>query len=63
MIRAKKHFGSSQNMEYLVALFALWHNLRKFKEGKRKGKSPFDILGIQMESSDWRTLLGYPPTS
>ena len=63
MIRSKKHFGSSQNMEYFVALFALWHNLRRFKEGKRKGKSPFDILGIQLESDDWRTLLGYPPTS
>lgn len=62
MIRSKKHFGSSQNMEYFVALFALWHNLRRFKEGKRKGKSPFDILGIQIESDDWRTLLGYPPT-
>ena len=50
-------------MEYFVALFALWHNLRRFEEGKRKGKSPFDILGIELESDDWRTLLGYPRTS
>ena len=63
MIRNKKHFGNSQNMEYFVSLFALWHNLRRFEEGKRKGKSPFDILGIELESDDWRTLLGYPRTS
>ena len=50
-------------MENFVALFVLWHNLRRFEEGKRKGKSPFEILGIETESDDWRTLLGYPPAS
>ena len=63
MIKNKKRFGSSQKMEYFVALFALWHNLRRFEDGKRKGKSPFEILGIEMESDDWRTVLGYPPIS
>ena len=63
MIRNKKRFGSSQNMEYFIALFALWHNLRRFEEGKRKDKSPFEMLGIEMQSDDWRTLLGYPSTS
>ena len=63
MIKNKKHFGSSQKMENFVALFALWHNLRRFEDGKRKGKSPFEILGIETESDDWRTLLGYPPAS
>jgi len=44
-----------------LALFVLWHNTRVFKEGKRRGYSPFDILGIDLGESDWRTLLGYPP--
>jgi hypothetical protein len=39
MIKRKKRFSNSQNMEYFIALFALWHNLRVFKEGKRKKKS------------------------
>lgn len=46
-----------------MAIFGLPHNLRRFEEGKRKGKSPVEILGIEMESNDWRTLLGYSPTS
>ena len=63
LVNRKKHFGSSENALNFVALFVLWHNMRRFKEGLRKDKSPFDILGIEMESDDWRTLLGYPPTS
>jgi hypothetical protein len=61
MIKRKKRFSNSQNMEYFIALFALWHNLRVFKEGKRKGKSPFEILGIDLGEKDWKTLLGYQP--
>ena len=61
MIKRKKRFSNSQNMEYFIALFALWHNLRVFKEGKRKGKSPFEILGIDLGEKDWKTLLGYKP--
>jgi hypothetical protein len=60
MIKRKKRFSNSRNIECFVALFALWHNLRVFKEGKRKGKSPFEILGIDLGEKDWKTLLGYP---
>ena len=61
MLRRKKHFKSGLSLERFVALFVLWHNLRVFKEGKRKGKSPYSILGIDLGEKDWRTLLGYPP--
>jgi hypothetical protein len=61
LVTRKKHFDSADTNLYFVALFALWHNTRVFKEGKRKGYSPFDILGIDLGERDWRTLLGYPP--
>jgi hypothetical protein len=61
LLARKKHFGSAESLSHFVALFVLWHNLRVFKEGKREGHSPFDILGIDLGEKDWRTLLGYPP--
>jgi len=61
LLARKKHFGSAESLSHFVALFVLWHNLRVFKEGKREGHSPFDLLGIDLGEKDWRTLLGYPP--
>ncbi len=61
LIHRKKHFANADNAHYFVALFVLWHNTRIFKEGLRRGKSPFQILGIDLGEADWRTLLGFPP--
>ncbi len=61
LIKRKKHFANADNAHNFVALFVLWHNLRVFKEGLRRGKSPFEILGLDLAEKDWRTLLGYPP--
>jgi hypothetical protein len=61
LISRKKHLGNTETDYNFVALFVLWHNMRDFKEGKRAGHSPFDILGIDLGEKDWRTLLGYPP--
>lgn len=61
LVRRKKHFANADNAHNFVALFVLWHNLRVFKEGLRRGKSPFELLGIDLGEKDWRTLLGYPP--
>jgi len=60
LVTRKKHFDNPDTYLNFVALFTLWHNLRVFKEGKRAGYSPFDILGIDLGEKDWRTLLGYP---
>lgn len=46
--------GFHQDFLYLVAL--CW-NMRPFENGKRKGKSPFQILGIQGEKEDWLDFL------
>ncbi len=61
LLTRKKHFANAETTHNFIALFVLWHNMRVFKEGKRKGKSPFEILGIDLGEPDWRTLLGYPP--
>jgi hypothetical protein len=63
LVSRKKHFDNADTNLNFVALFALWHNTRTFKEGKRAGFSPFEILGIDLGEKDWRTLLGYPPVS
>ncbi len=46
--------GLHKNFLYLVAL--KW-NMCPFEQGKRKGQSPFQILGIQSESLNWLDLL------
>lgn len=61
LVTRKKHFDNVDTNLNFVALFVLWHNTRVFKEGKRQGYSPFDILGLDPGERDWRTLLGYPP--
>ena len=38
-------------------LKALHHNMKTFKQGRRKGKSPFQILGIDLGKQDWIRLM------
>ncbi len=38
-------------------LKALHHNMKTFKQGKRKGKSPFQLLGVDFGKQDWIRLL------
>ena len=38
-------------------LKALHHNMKTFKQGRRKGKSPFQLLGVDFGSQDWIELL------
>jgi hypothetical protein len=40
--------------------FPLWFNMHKFERRPRKGKSPYEIAGIKLNTDDWLTLLGYP---
>ena len=61
LLTRKKHFANAETAHNFIALFVLWHNMRVFKQGKRAGKSPYQILGIDLGETDWRTLLGFPP--
>jgi hypothetical protein len=35
----------------------LYWNCRVFREGKRNGKRPYELLGLQLPTSDWWQLL------
>lgn len=50
--QVKKTF--STDYAYLVAL---QHNMTPFSEGPRKGRSPFEILGIDSTRRDWLSLV------
>jgi hypothetical protein len=47
--------------QLFLNLFVLWFNMHKFERGPRKGKSPYELAGIDIGTNDWLTLLGYPP--
>ena len=45
----------------LLDLKRLYWNCRVFREGKRKGQSPYNLLGLNLPSSDWWQLLHMAP--
>lgn len=57
----RRSFPSAQHLQNYLNLFTLWQNMRVFQRGKRQGMSPFQRAGIQMDTDDWLTLLGYHP--
>jgi hypothetical protein len=38
-------------------LKALHHNMKSFRQGRRKGKSPFQLLGVDLGNQDWIRLM------
>jgi hypothetical protein len=50
--QVKKSFAT--DFAYLVALH---HNLHEFTEGPRRGRSPFDLLGVDAGTRDWLSLV------
>lgn len=62
--RNRKGFKNQETMQAFLNLFVLWHNMRVYDpRSKRGGKSPFQHAGIELESDDWLTLLGYLPAN
>jgi hypothetical protein len=53
-----RHRHVSQGLRDLKRLY--W-NCRVCREGKSKGKSPYDLLGLNLPSSDWWQLLQIAP--
>lgn len=53
-------FRRPETLQLYLNLFVLWHNMRLFERGKRQGKSPYQLAGIDPGADDWLTLLGYP---
>jgi len=65
-VRARRSFPDRTSAEHYLNLLVLWHGLRRFQRGKRKGRSPFEIMGVRVfdptgqQTDDWRAALGYP---
>jgi hypothetical protein len=53
-------FRNLNTLQLYLNLFVLWHNMRLYERGKRQGKSPYQLAGIDPGADDWLTLLGYP---
>lgn len=58
----RRCFRNAQTLQHYLDLFTLWHNMRVYQRGKRQGKSPYQLAGIQPGCDDWLQLLGYPAT-
>ena len=52
-------FRSPETLQLYLNLFVLWHNMRIFERGKRRGQSPYQLAGIDPGTDDWLTLLSY----
>jgi hypothetical protein len=58
----RMHQGRHRHVSQgLLDLKRLYWNCRVFREGKRKGQSPYDLLGLHLPSSDWWQLLQMTP--
>jgi hypothetical protein len=53
-----RHRHVSQGM---LDLKRLYWNCRVFRDGKRKGRCPYDLLGLKVPTSDWWQLLQMNP--
>jgi len=56
----RQNFRNLETLQAYLNLFTLWHNMRVYERGKRKGTSPYQLAGIDPGSDDWLELLGYP---
>jgi hypothetical protein len=58
----RMHQGRHRHVRQgLLELKRLYWHCRVFREGKRKGKRPDDLLGVHLPSSDWWQLLQMAP--
>jgi hypothetical protein len=45
----------------LLDLKRLYWNCRAFRTGKRRGRTPYELLGLKLPNADWWELLKLPP--
>ncbi len=58
---ARRESTDQTSRQLFLNLFTLWFNMHTFDRGPRKNSSPYQLAGIDLDSDDWLTLLGYPP--
>ena len=49
--------SKSQTTQEFLNIFAFYHNHRRYKAGKRKGKTPMEIITGRKQEKDWLELL------
>ena len=65
-LAARKGFRERVTAQGYLNLLMLWHGMRRFDRGKRRGHSPFELAGVRIldpdgiPTDDWRAALGYP---
>ena len=59
-LKNRQGFRNLQTLQAYLNLFVLWHNMRAYERGKRRGQSPYQIAEINPGSDDWLELLGFP---
>ena len=58
----RMHQGRHRRMtQGMLDLKRLYWNCRRPSSGRRKGKSPYELLGVTLPSTDFWTLLNHPP--
>jgi len=56
------HQGRHRRMtQPMLDLKRLYWNCRRFPTGRRRGQSPYEMLGVTLPSTDFWTLLTPPP--
>ena len=59
---ARMHQSRHRRMtQGLLDLKRLYWNTRPFRTGRRRGKSPYALLGLKLPTDDWWELLNLPP--
>lgn len=49
--------SKNQVTQHALNLFMAYHNHRRFLQGERKGKTPFELLSNTTQQEDWMTLM------
>lgn len=49
--------AKNQISQEALNLFMAYHNHRRFRAGKRKGKTPFELLTNQVQEKDWMQII------
>ena len=57
ILRPYLNQSKNQVTQKFLNLFAFYHNHRRYKAGKRKGKTPMEILTGERQDKDWVELL------
>lgn len=63
LLRPYLNASKNQVSQEFLNLFAFYHNHRRYRSGKRKGKTPMEILTKEENQEDWLKLLSEFVTS